>query len=61
MSYHEVLLIADHVLSLLGSGIIVYAGLKAAYLFCKGTLTNKLDLNRLGLSSGMVLSSVLSS
>ncbi len=52
LSYKEILLTADHVLSLLGSGIIAYAALKAAYLFCVGIFTNKLDITRLRLELG---------
>lgn len=58
MIYKELLLYADNILSLIGSAVIFFAGLKGAYLFCRGTITQrKLDMDnlRLELGQGIIL------
>lgn len=51
------LLYTDKLLSLLGSLVIVYAALKAVYMFCKGVMNDTLDINmlRLELGYGIIL------
>lgn len=51
------LLLMDNLLSLFGSLVIVYAALKAVYMFYKGVMTNTLDIAmvRLELGYGIIL------
>lgn len=55
--YKTSLLIADEILSLIGTWIILFAGLKAAFLFCKNFFTDTIDVNtlRLELGYGIIL------
>ncbi len=55
--YKTSLLIADELLSFIGTAIILFAGLKAAFLFCKALFTDKIDVNslRLELGYGIIL------
>ena len=57
MFYKDILLYTDQLLSLLGSFVIVYAALRAIYMFCRGVLSDTLNISmvRCELGFGILL------
>lgn len=52
MWYKDILEYAELLMAFMGSGVIVYASLKAGYLFCLGIFTKQLEMSRLRLDLG---------